>query len=776
MNINARAVTLWAVVWIAGTTARLAAQDQATEQPPPAPAPAAAPAAPATPAEQAALAGPIEFQGAPVTAVVDYYARLTGRSIISQPNLPGTIVFRAQTPLTKEEAIWAIESVLAINGIGLVPLGDKFLKVVQIAGAKQEGVAVGVLVHEGDAGALEGAVSGRDLPAADSLVTHIIPLKFADAGEIVAALQPYLHAYGQLIPMAKSGSILITETAGNIKQMLEIIHYVDQPSQLRMETKVYVLQNARAADVVTQIQAILQQAEQIGAQPGAPPTQPGQPRPPAVRQPAGRPAIAGQGGSEAESAVEGKVAITADARTNKIFLLSRPANVPFFDRLIEELDAKIEPDVLTKVIALDYANAEDVAALLSSLITGAALPARARPAGGGAAAPPPPTVAGAAGETSGLFEYAEGVRILPDTRTNSLLVMASKNDLARIEALIRHMDTEVAQVVVEVVIAEVKLAGSLEVGVAAIKRLFNKGQVTQTGASGVGVGDQPPPANLGDLGGEELLSGLGSNIAPLAVSAATGGLTYFLTFQNLRLDAVVRALADSSKFKVLSTPIIQTLHNQEATILVGESRPVPTSTVSDVVSSGTTAVRASIEFKDIAIELRVTPRINPNGMVTMDIEQKINDFGGNVPVGDVLVPIITKREAKSSIAVHDQSTVVLGGLIREDKNLSESKVPLLGDIPFLGHLFKTKSTEKTRTELIVFIRPTVLRNDAEAVAEARRRSDMLKAGKELELDKAFAGKASAGLSDGDLTETNQPPAEAVPPPETPAEPNQEPQP
>jgi general secretion pathway protein D len=714
-----------------------------TAQPPvtPAPQPAPQPAPPPRPPQ--ATLEIIEFQNAPVSAVLEYYARLTKRSIISAPNLAGTINFRSQTNLTLDEAIQALDTVLAINGIGTVPMGDKFLKVVQIATAKQEGIGV--------------LPDGKSLPPADSLVTQILALKFADAAEVVTALQPYLHPYGVLLPLTKSNAILMTETGANINQMMEIVKYVDQPSALRMQTKIYVLMHAKAADVVSRLQSIIQETQQIGARAAAPGAQ----VPPGVRRPVVRPTVPGAPGAPAaptaeaapaeESVVEGKVILTSDDRTNKIFILSRPANFAFFDDIIKELDAKVEPDVIIKVIELEYANSEDAAGLVNSLITGAAPPVRraatTAPTPGRPATPVPATpaaaVAGAALESGGFLQFAEGVRILPDPRTNSLIVMATKEDMERIVALVHSIDTAVAQVLVEVVIAEVTLGNTLSVGVEAFKRLFQEGQVLQTG--GYRTGQPIPPVNLTDLGGmvTNIVGGV-TNIsaAEIAPALLTGGATYFLTFRNLKLDTVIRLLATTSKFKVLSTPIIQTLHNQEASIIVGESRPVVTATVADVVATSATAVRSAVEFKDIAIELKVTPRINPDGYVTMDIEQKINDVAGNVNVNGVDVPIITKREAKSSVTVRDQSTIVLGGLIRDNKTVSETKVPFLGDIPLLGTVFKGKTADKGRTELIVFIRPTVLRTDAQAMAEARGRSHQLKAGEELELEKRFLPKTS----------------------------------
>ncbi len=739
-----------------------------TQAPPPAaqaaaPGPAAAPstataapaATPATPAPSPTPAAPvketigtIDFQGTPVQAVLEYYSHLTKRSIISAPNLAGVIYFRSQTDLTRDEAIQALDTVLALNGIAAVPLGEKFLKVVQIATAKQEGVNVEPEL--------------RALPPADTLVTQIIGLKFAEVNDVVGAVQPYMHAYGQLIPLQKSNALLITDTGANINQMLEILKYIDQPSALRMQTKVYILQHAKASDVLQRLQSIITETQQLGARAGAP--QPPQPArvPPRPGQPAAAGGGGGAGGVGEESVIEGKVIMTADERTNKLFILSRPSNFDFFDRLIGELDAKVDPDVTIRVFNLDYAPAEDVASLINALVTGGTLAVTRRPSttgqGGrtGVSTPPPaptPVAIGGGGAGAnaggGFLQFAEGVRILPDPRTNSMLVMATKEDMARIAELIKSVDTPVAQVLIEVVIAEVNLDNFLDVEVSAFKRPFEAGQVKQAGGY---INKTPTPMQV-------ISSVLGSNTIQAATLPA-GGAAWFLSFQNWKLDAVIQAMSTSSKFKVLSTPIIQTMHNQEASIIVVESRPVPVSTVSSVVgSTGTLAtgqLNSNIEYKDIAIELKVTPRINPGGYVTMEIEQKVNDVGGNVSFNGTDVPIITKREAKSMVIVRDQGTIVLGGLIKESKTITESKVPFLGDIPFFGTAFKGKSTTKSRNELILFIRPSVMRNQAAAVAEALHRTNMLKAGKELNLNEQF-------LSGPATDAAPPPPASGVPP-------------
>lgn len=709
------------------------------------PAPLTPPAQPSSPAPTVARPAQssdqavidFEFQGAPITAILDWYSRLTSRSIISAPNLNAQINFRSQSKLTKAEAIQALDSVLAINNIAAIPLGDKFLKIVQINTAKQEGLPV-----------------GRAVTASDTLGTQIIPLKNAKASEVVPVLQPYLHPYGQLMALQDSNSILISETAANLAQMMEIISYVDQPSALRMEMRSYVLQHAKAVDVMARLQTIIQEAEQAGAHAAAP----GQPPSP-IRRP-GQPAQPGQAGQGEESVVEGKVIMAADDRTNKLFILTRISNFGFFDRLIAELDAKVEPDVVMKVIPLNYATAEDVAGLLSALITGGSAPTsssttrRTTSSTGtttsGARAPsvPPPPISGGGGAAgalnTGFLQYAEGVHILPDPRTNCLLVMATKEDMARIQELVRSIDTSVAQVQIEVVIAELTLNNELDVGVDLFSRLWRAGEASGTGGNST---DGNTPIQLSPL------SAIGSNLpTAAALAGGAGGLTYFTTFRNLNLDTVIHALATTSNGKVLSTPVIQTMDNQEADIMVGESVPVPTSQTSTLVSGGgtlaTSGVTASIQYQDVAIELHVTPRINPDGYVRMDIEQKVNDLGANVNIGGTIVPTILKREAKSSLAVQDKSTIVLGGLIQQQKNVTATKLPFLGDIPFFGQIFKSQTNNKRRTELIIFIRPTVMRSDLAAVAEAKRRLRML--GVSEELEETYFPRGSSGTNNAVL--------------------------
>jgi general secretion pathway protein D len=725
----------------------------------------------------------IEFVEAPIQAVLDYYGRLTGRSVIAATNVVGVVNFRSQSQLTREETIQALDSVLTVNGYIAVPMGEKLLKIVPFFAAKQEAPKVGIGTEEA-------------LPPSDALVTRVVALQLADVGDVVGALQPYLHSYGQLVALPKSNSILVTDSANNVSRILEILAILDRSSRRSMETKVYVIKHARAVDLLPRLQAIV--ADTGGgrtAVPGAPTSTP-MPTIPTPTVPTrsgvgsggvpsyGSVVIARPSASGEEGAIEGKVIITSDERTNKIIVHTRAVNFPFFDKLIEELDSKVEPEIITKVFPLQNGEAPEVAQMLTMLISGIPFMPTTRIGGAGGRGTAFQSLSmGAMGgmgmfggfggfggyggssgssgaaqlsamqarlQASGFMKYPESVRILPDSRTNALLIMASREDMTRLDELVTQLDAQLPQVLIEVIIGEVTLTDEREVGVDIVQRVLRSGQMKTYG--GTRTGTEGPPAAARPVDLSPLAAGASATPAGAAISSA---LTYFATFQGLRLDLALRLLTSDRKFRVLSTPIIQTLHNQQGSIIVGESRPVITATLSSVSSVSSTnqtanALQSNVEFKDIAIELIVTPRVNPDGYVTMDIDQRVNDLSGTVNISGSNLPVISKREAKSTVMVKDQNTIILGGLIKQNKQLEATKVPFLGDIPFFGALFRDKHTIDVRSELIVFIRPTVLRDDAAAGAEARRRTEMLDAGKELDLHKKFLDPAA----------TNTPPAVA----------------
>ncbi|MBN1268229.1 MAG: type II secretion system secretin GspD [Kiritimatiellae bacterium] len=718
-----RGVALWVVVSFVGSGLPARAQPPRPGAPParsfPA-APAGAPA-PAEPGAETVTYGgsklvTLKFRDAPLDQVLDFYAELTGRTMIKSPGINATVTLRAQTRLTQEEAMQAIETILAMNNITLVPMGDKFFKVVQIGAARQEGMA------------MQRSLPEEAFPETDHLISQIIDLKYLEIAEVQPVIQGLMHPYGKIQPLERTNSILITETAANLQRILEILDYIDRPAEAKVETRIYELRYAEAGKVASRLNELIQDAQAKEDKPRVTPPGEVQPSPPGViraRRAAPQPEQP-ETGTAAELAergiISGKVKIVADDRTNILIVISHPSNFIFFDKIVAVLDRPVEPEVIVRVMALEYADAEQVAGILNQFI-GAAT-AEKTPTGVAAAEGAP-----AEGRAEALREYvvrraeeriretvgeekakigqlSASTKILADKRTNSLLLMGRKSDIAALTDIIDQLDIMLGQVLIEAVILEVNLNDNVSYGIDWLQRSLTVYNENVSGPRG-GVAVREPVFSFG--GGQRLNEGStfidGSTVQRDSVTLSAGALTYYATFFDFNLDAVLRLAAGSSDARILSTPVILTTDNTEAKIIVGEERPVVTSTTT---SSDTAAQTSQYEYRNIGINLTVTPRINPQRFVVMEISQTADDLGGTVVIDGNDVPIITKREMKASVAVEDRSTIVLGGLVSSDNRLSRAKIPVLGDIPLLGALFRSDDRSKTRRELLVLLTPYVL--------------------------------------------------------------------
>lgn len=287
---------------------------------------------------------------------------------------------------------------------------------------------------------------------------------------------------------------------------------------------------------------------------------------------------------------------------------------------------------------------------------------------------------------SGELEILGQTRIIADERTNSLLIFASKQDMAMIKDIVSKLDVVLAQVLIEALVIEVSLDDNFEYGISYLQtaKEFNQ---DWTGAGGV-------------FNNVNILD-------PDAIAASTnllGGFSYYAKYQDDFLVALTAAASDD-RVSVLSRPRVQTSHAVEATLFVGETRPYPTGSSYGGVYGG----YSSIQQLNIGITLSVLPLINPDGLVVMDIAQLVESFGGNVTIQNVGdVPRTLRREANAKVAVKSGDTIVLGGFISADKSYNESGVPFLKDIPGLGLLFRAQSERNSRRELMIFIKPTVL--------------------------------------------------------------------
>jgi general secretion pathway protein D len=330
-------------------------------------------------------------------------------------------------------------------------------------------------------------------------------------------------------------------------------------------------------------------------------------------------------------------------------------------------------------------------------------------------------MASSEGDRSSIGRLSEDTKILADTRTNSLILMGRNGDLDTLENVIRQLDIMLAQVAVRAVIMEVGLNDNLSYGIDWLQRSLTVNDVTTVN----GVKIREPVAAFG---GSQNLSPNSTTFRDGAevgrdIEFAPGALSYFTTLYDFNLDVVLRMAQGSSDAKVIATPIIVTTDNTEASIVVGERRAIPTTTSTTIGGS----IQSAFEYENIGLDLTVTPRINPQGVVIMEVSQAAEDVAGSSIIDGNEVPIITNRELTASVAIRSGSTLALGGLVRESKRESVTKVPILGSIPLLGMLFRSKSEETVRTELLVLLSPEVM----VTTEEAERLTNELKGATEL---------------------------------------------
>lgn len=454
---------------------------------------------------------------------------------------------------------------------------------------------------------------------------------------------------------------------------------------------------------------------------------------------------------------------------NQILVLrDSTENVKRMLEMVKTIDVSIPSEFISEVIPIKYALASDISSALNSLSSGgggttvgssgAGGPGGARGAAGGRTTPgygrgttgypgsmqgstpfgsttpfgtTTPGGMGTPGGTGSTFADRLGrminkinssgeiqvlgqTKIIADERTNSLLIFASREDMKTIKDIVAKLDVVLAQVLIEAAIVQVSLSDSKDLGVSYLQKS------TSTSGNFRGIG---AINNNNILNGSSFTQGGGTN------GLLPSGFSYLASFGN-DLDVTLTALASASKAKILQRPRIQTSHAVPATLFVGEQRPYP---VSSYYGGGAFGGYASIQQLQIGVTIEVTPLINPDGLVVMDIHTKIDSFEGNVTIQNVGdVPVTSSKDATAKVAVRDRDTIMLGGLIETTKNSNNSGVPFLKDLPVLGGLFRASHADSARQELIVLIRPTVLPTPEVAALASRAEKDRMPAIRELE--------------------------------------------
>ncbi|MBI5587880.1 MAG: type II secretion system secretin GspD [Deltaproteobacteria bacterium] len=520
-----------------------------------------------------------------------------------------------------------------------------------------------------------------DKARADEYIVRLIPLNYVQAQEAFPAVQPLVSRNGQISVFGARNALLVVDTAQNIEKILKILNSVDAVTA-KGEPEIVYIKNAQA-EVIAQI---LRKEEQ--------------------RRSGRRAQDQGAGAQEGN--------ITADPRLNAVILSDALADKDFYKKFIALLDvAPPEASSRINVHYLENANAEDLGKVLDTLT-------RPAPPGG---MPP-----GAQALQTLTQEFTGRIVVTPDKSTNSLIIMASPSDYNNLVQVIHKLDRRPRQVFVEAMITEVTVDKAIELGTKF--RVTGKQGGKPVAIGGVGTVDVPAM--------QTILNGL----AGLSI----GGLSNFITVPVTRADGTTfnltapgfAALFSLSDFRdvvnVLSTPHILTSDNSDAEIMVGENVPF----LSKLERESTTTAQPllqSIERKDIGIRLKIKPKISEGDYVKLDIYQEISAIAPTTTTGASDL-ITTKRSAKTTVVVKNKQTVVIGGLIQDKSANDTTKVPLLGDIPFLGWLFKSSKDRNQKTNLLVFITPYII-EDFHALEDLKKK-------KEQEFDE----KSRPGATDG----------------------------
>ena len=588
----------------------------------------------------------IQLPAAETGAALGLIEILTGRSVLRSEKIPQKpFSLLIEQPITHAEALQAIETTLQMNDIAVTTLGDRFIKVVPLAAARIESPQL-----------IEGSTLG--MAPSGRIATKLFALGFVQVGQfggkIAGLLNPQL---GGVQVFEQANALLITDSISTLQRVEILVKELDQPNVDSLDPKFYPLVYAKASDLANKMRTILQgpAAQQLGT----------------------------------------GTTFNADDRTNQIIVISDYRLHPFFDKLIARLDVRSDPNTRNEIIYLKHADATEVATLVSNLVSGqnqaTSRSESARP-GQTTVAPAvitPATPAG--GSTANSNEFSTLVTILPDERSNAVVVSGTIEDIRLIKELIDKIDVLLAQVRIEVVIAEVSLTDASSSGISSMGLLVENGKLVgfEGGAAGLNVT------------GTGLASG-GTTIEEMVSEAYA-----ILPNNNLTGLLSLATTPRKNNAEFLQVPAVVTTHNKEAEFFVGQDIPVLGSFIPDAGGTNTTntAFRTTVNNRQVGIRLLVKPLIGSDGSVQLEIEQIVEDVIGNTTIDGNSQPIVGQREMKSFINVHDGEIIVMGGLQRGNNRKETNR---FGPIPFIGDLLglRTKSIEKT--DLIFFLRPTIL--------------------------------------------------------------------
>jgi general secretion pathway protein D len=692
----------------------------------------------------------LQFPNSDVTDVLRFYEQLTGKKLIKDNFVTGKIDIFISKDVPREEAIKIIEMSLLLNDFSLVPSEDG--DVVKVIGVGKNPRTTGVPVMSEE----------TEIPDGDHVISYLFKLRYADPQELMQALGQYLSPpkpYTSFLALPKAGAVLVTENSSVIRTLARIIDQVDVPPA-EVVSEFIKLERADASKVVDMLKDIFEKGDKTGAPGGVGGVRGVRPGQPNIPQPVEVSELAGLTALTEESVVVGKIKLSADVRTNRIHVITRPVNMPFVRKLIAEFDANVEfAKPVTR--ALNYISAADVLPVIVQALT------EPGQAGGGAegAAPAPgasatpsrrttsstatgastttssTTGSGTAGTGGGTLNISEelstqpvdttpkavtigNAKIIADQRANSIIMLGNQEVVVKVEKILDEMDVKAPQVALSTVIGELTLSDDEEFGVDYFLRASKKvaGTTNFTGippfaGGGTTTANPSPGGSPITTGGSVFDPGNLVSFTQLATNAASGANVYLAA--GNALAAVVHVLESTGRFRVINRPVVFTSNNKKAIIASGTEIPVPVSTLSSVVGANNTVTgtnigqQSNIEFKRVALQLEVVPLINSEREVSLDILQKLDSLAGSTNVNGNLIPNIATRYVRTSVSAPNGATIVLGGLITDSKQKNVKGLPILDRIPYLGALFRSTTSTNMRSELIILMCPEVTMTNLE---------------------------------------------------------------
>lgn len=673
----------------------------------------------------------MDFADSPLADVVKYMAEITCRNFILSDDLKGTVTIISHQQVSVAEAYEAFLSALEVAGYTTVTVG-KSTKIVQTSKAANAPLRV----YEGD-----------DIPGTDNFVTQIIELENVSVSEISTIVKELAGPSARVISYAPTNTLILTDAAYNIRRVYRIVKQLDVAAP-KSKMEVVTIRYAAAADV----ERILEEVYGVAATSTTT----------AATTPASRTAASRRRGRQAEPEPEAASStnvgtegafiskIIADERTNSLILLANEEAIERVKELIAQIDVDIDPASRSQihVIYLDHAKADDVANVLTNLAsgtggtsgrstgtsrtgtgttrgrTGTGTQQRSTQPGGGSRGPtgfpgggmggggfPPPSLPGGAagdGATSGVAAAFEDVRIAADENTNSLVVIAAPEDFRILKGVIDRLDIPRRQVFVEAVVVEVGSDDEFNIGLG-----IHAGDATDAGGLRYGSAQLNGNSLQPDL--SSLLSGLAMGVFGQAIDievadpTSTSGGTIPVSVPAFGI--ALNALASNSAVNIVSNPNLLVVDNEEATINVGRNVPFPVSAGRDNNNNPI----VSYQREDVGITLAITPQINESNYVTLELSLEVAEVEEDSGGLDVTTAgfITSKRQTENVVVVQDNQTIVIGGLISKTQTEVQTKVPVLGDIPLLGVLFRGKRDSERKTNLLIFLTPHVINEPAD---------------------------------------------------------------